>query len=144
MRQIIDRQLWIGNAADLRDPRRVLAAGVTAVVDLAANEPPTTFPRELIQLRFPLADGSMNPEWLLKLAVDSVAALIRAKIATMICCSCGMNRSLCILAGAIALADNRSFAEALRELATSGAADVSPGMASQVQAMVTSRAVDYE
>ena len=33
MREILPNQLWIGNAGDGRDPERLLAAGVVAVVD---------------------------------------------------------------------------------------------------------------
>ena len=39
MRPVSDRALWLGNAGDLRDARSVLAAGITAVVELADGEP---------------------------------------------------------------------------------------------------------
>src|SRR2546423_999312 len=41
MRQLTPHSVWIGHVGDARDARGVLAAGIRAVVDLAANEPPT-------------------------------------------------------------------------------------------------------
>lgn len=135
MRRRLGSSLWVGNAGDLRDPRRVLSAGVAAVVELADNEPLASLPRELLRLRFPLSDGGMNPEWLLRLAVESVAALLKSKVDTLICCSAGLSRSLCVAAAAAALADGKSFDEALLEAAKSGPADVSPGLAQQFRTL---------
>jgi len=134
MRQMRGRRLWIGNAGDLRDPRSLLAAGVMAVVELADNEPPATLPRELVRLRFPLADGGDNPEWLLRLAVNSVVALLDADVPTLIACSCGLNRSVCLAAAALAPKDGLHFEEMLLNVAKAGPADVSPRLAAQFQA----------
>lgn len=79
MRQIGARQLWIVNAGDLRDPRALLATGIEALVELAHSEPFATLPRDLVRFRFPLSDGSDNPDWLLKLAIHSVAELLTAR-----------------------------------------------------------------
>src|SRR5437870_4568839 len=103
MRQIAGYQLWIGNAGDLRDPRAVLATGVEAIVELADNEQFASLPRDLVRLRFPLSDGGASPEWLLRLAMNSVVALLKAKVPTLICCSCGLNRSVCVAAAGLAL-----------------------------------------
>jgi hypothetical protein len=133
MRQLAGRALWLGHAGDLRDPRAVLNAGVEAVVELADSEQLASLPRELVRFRFPLSDGGPNPPWLLRLAAESVAALLRAKVPTLICCANGMSRSLCIAAAGITLAEGQPIREALVKLAQAGPADVSPGLLAQVQ-----------
>jgi protein-tyrosine phosphatase len=134
MRQVVGHSLWLGHAGDLRDPQTVLAAGIEVVVELADNEPLATLPRNLVRLRFPLSDGGANPHWLLRLAGNTVAALVQAGVPTLICCSCGMNRSVCVAAAGLALAYARSFEEMLVVVAKSGPADVSPGLVAQFRA----------
>lgn len=138
MRQVANHQLWIGNAGDLRDPRGVMAAGVEAVVELADDEQLASLPRDLVRLRFPLSDGGQNADSLVRLAVHSVAALLRDRVPTLICCGGGLNRSLCVAAGAIAVVEGRSFDEALIEVAQAGPADVSPGLLAELRAVLSS------
>ncbi len=138
MRHVSNHQLWIGNAGDLRDPRAIFAAEIHAVVELADNEPLASLPRDLIRLRFPLADGGYNADWLVRFAVQTIARLLNAGVPTLVCCSCGLNRSVCVAAGAIALAERRPFEEVLIALAKDGPADVSPGLAAQFQAALSS------
>ncbi len=133
MRQVAGRALWLGNAGDLRDARAVLAAGIEAVVELADSEPSVTLPRELVRCRFPVSDGGDNAAWLLKLAVESVAALLRAGIPTLVCCSAGMSRSVCVAAGALSLAEGRLLEETLLAIVGAGPADVSPGLLAQIR-----------
>src|SRR5215211_1613345 len=138
MRQVAGRLLWLGNAGDLRDARAVLAAGIEAVVELADSEPPAALPRELVRCRFPLSDGGDNPAWLLRLAAESVAALLRAGVPALVCCSAGMSRSVCVAAAGVALAEGRPLAEALSSVVGAGPADVSPGVLKQFQEAVGS------
>jgi hypothetical protein len=133
MRPVSDRALWLGNAGDLWDARSVLAAGITAVVELADGEPFGVLPRELIRCRFPLSDGGDNPPWLVRLAVETVAALLRAGVPLLVCCSAGMSRSVCVAAGGVALAEARPLAESLALVAGTGPADVSPRLLVQLQ-----------
>lgn len=136
MRQVAGRPLWLGNAGDLRDPRAVMAAGVEAVIELADSEQLATLPRDLIRCRFPLSDGGDNPAWLLRLAAETVAALLRAGVPALVCCSAGMSRSVCVAAAGLALAEGRGLSEALAIIVTDGPVDVSPGLLAQVQAAV--------
>lgn len=133
MRQVTGRKLWLGHAGDLRDPRTLLAVGIEAVVELADSEQLAILPRELIRCRFPLSDGGNNPPWLLRLASESVAALLRAGIPTLVCCSCGLSRSVCIAAAGIAVAEGRTLDESLSAVVGSGPADISPGLLVQVR-----------
>lgn len=136
MRQLIGRAFWIGNAGDLRDPRALFSVGIEAVVELADNEPFAFLPRELVRLRFPLSDGSANPAWMLQLAVNTVAGLLKAGVPTLACCSCGMNRSVCVAAAGLALCDGRRLDDALLDVAKSGPADVAPGLLTQLRAVL--------
>lgn len=133
MRRVDGQALWVGNAGDLRDGRAVLDAGIAAVVELADSEPFAVLPRELVRCRFPLSDGGDNPPWLLKLAAETVAALLRAGVPVLVCCSAGMSRSVCVAAGGVALAEGRPLPEALAMVVGSGPADVSPGLWVQMQ-----------
>jgi len=133
MRQVAGRSLWLGNAGDLRDARAVMGAGVEAVVELADSEQLAVLPRELVRLRFPLSDGGDNPAWLLRLAAESVASLLRVGVPVLVCCSAGMSRSVCVAAAGVALAEGRPLAEALASVVGSGPADVSPGLLVQLQ-----------
>jgi protein-tyrosine phosphatase len=133
MRQIPERTLWLGNAGDLRAPRNLLDQGIEAVIELADNEPSIVLPRELIHCRFPLSDGGENSSWLLRLACESVAALLRANVPTLVCCSNGLSRSVCIAAGGIALAEDHPLNESLSLVVNSGPADVSSELFNQLQ-----------
>jgi protein-tyrosine phosphatase len=114
----------------------LLDAGIAAVVELADSEPLATLPRELIRCRFPLTDGGGNPAWLVRLAVESVAALIRAGVPTLVCCGCGLSRSVAVAAGGLALAEGRELGEALGMVAGAGPADVSPGLLAEVRSVL--------
>jgi len=133
MRQVVGRALWLGHAGDLRDPRAVLAAGVEAVVELADSEPLAALPRDLVRCRFPLSDGGENPSWLLRLASESVAALLRAAVPLLVCCAGGLSRSVCIAAAGIALAEGQPLGVSLTAVIGSGPADVSPGLLAQLR-----------
>mgnify|MGYP002777918469 CR=1 FL=1 len=133
MRQIATRPLWLGHAGDLWNARAVLAHGIEAVIELADSEPLAMLPRELVRCRFPLSDDADNSLWRLKLAAESLAALLRAEVPVLVCCSAGMSRSVCIAAAGMALAENRPLAEMLALVVGSGPADVSPGLYGRLQ-----------
>jgi len=138
MRSIADRALWIGNAGDLRNPVAILDAGIEAVIELADSEPLATLPRELIRCRFPLSDDGNNPYWLLRIACETVAGLLRANVPTMVCCSFGMSRSVCVAAGGISLAERRSLRKTLIAVIDGGPTDVTPGFLVQLQNAIQS------
>jgi protein-tyrosine phosphatase len=134
MRQVAGFPLWLGHAGDSRDLRAVLAAGIEAVVDLAVNEPPMRVTRDLTYIRLPLVDGSGNPPWLLRLAVDSVAALLREGTPTLVFCSIGISRTPAVVAAAVARVRVCSFHEALRLVVAEGPSDVSPVLVGELLA----------
>jgi hypothetical protein len=133
MRQVPKRNLWIGNAGDLREPRAIFEQDIQAVIELADNEPFANLPRDLIRCRFPLSDGGPNASWLLRMACEAVVALLRAQVRTLVCCSNGMSRSVCVAAGSISLAEGVPRRDALTLVAASGPADVSPELFDQLR-----------
>jgi protein-tyrosine phosphatase len=137
MRPIEGYPLWLGHVGDVADPRGVVAAGVIAVVDLALNEPPAVLPRDRTYCRFPLIDGTGNPSWLLRVAAETVASLLRSGAPTLVYCSAGLSRSPCIAGAAVALVRGCPLDDGLKFVLQSGPADVSPGLWSEIREACT-------
>ncbi|MBM4088984.1 MAG: dual specificity protein phosphatase family protein [Planctomycetes bacterium] len=125
MREISRGRLWLGTAIDVRAVRALYDVGVEAVVDLAYEEPPAQLPRELWYCRFPLVDGCGNRIELLATALETVAALIRREVPTLVACGAGMSRSPAVLATALARVRQRSPDACLYELTTGKPHDIS-------------------
>ena len=136
MNQVLPYSLWLGHAGDSRDFRRMLDAGIEALVQLAAEEPPSQAPRELICCRFPLLDGSGNRSELVSLAVRTVATLLEMKVPTLVCCGAGMSRSPAVAAAALALIHQESPEAWLKRVADHHPSDVSPGLWQEVRAVL--------
>jgi hypothetical protein len=134
MRRIDGYALWLGHRGDVSDPQGIVATGILAVVDLALNEPPALFPRDLIYCRFPLIDGPGNPLWLIRAAVETVACLLRSGMPTLVYCSAGLSRSPCVAGAAIAVERRLSLDQGLKLVLRSGPADVSLRLWSDVRA----------
>jgi protein-tyrosine phosphatase len=137
MRQVPGYPLWLGHAGDVRDLRAVLEAGILAVVDLALSEPPAAVTRELVYCRFPLVDGPGNPPWLLRAAVETVAGLVRSGTPTLVYCGVGVSRTPAVVSAALSRAWDLPPAEALALVTRGGAADVSPGLWRELQAVLS-------
>jgi protein-tyrosine phosphatase len=133
LRKVTGYPLWIGHAGDVRDPTKLLEAGISAVVCVVESEPPPALPRELVYCRFPLVDGTGNPEWLLRAAVQTVACLLRSSTPTLVHCSAGISRSPAVAGAALAITRGCSFAEGLIAVTESGPSDVSPGLWAEIQ-----------
>ncbi|QDU77001.1 Glyoxalase-like domain protein [Bremerella volcania] len=143
MREIIPGKLWIANARQARDIRSTLAPGVTAVIDLAIEETPITFPRDILYCRFPIVDGTGNPGYLLQACIETVAKLIEAHYPTVIACSAGMSRSPIIAAAAIAQVKGLALEDALLKLTETGPHDVSPALLNAVLDAMPSLATSH-
>jgi hypothetical protein len=126
MRDVISQVLWIGNARDAREISRLLNLGVAVVVDLALEEAPIVFPRDVVYCRFPLVDGSGNSHTLLKAAVETAATLIRERVPTLVACNGGMSRSPAVVAAALARVEQTDPHKELLRVAGTGPHDVSP------------------
>jgi protein-tyrosine phosphatase len=135
MREVIPKMLWTGNARDARDVKAVLGLGISAVVDLAMEEAPISFPREVIYCRYPLIDGAGNTPAVVKAAIDTTVNLIRGKVPTLVACGGGMSRSPAISAAALAVIEGTSPEQALELVAAAGPHDVSATFWAEVRAI---------
>jgi hypothetical protein len=132
VRQISSHPLWVGNALDGADLRRLHFEGVEALIDVGMNEPVPMITRELIYCRFPLFDGAGNRIELLRLAIQTTAALISAATPTLVFCSAGMSRSPAIAAAALAIVTRKTPDECLAEVFGTGPRDLSPPLWSDI------------
>jgi protein-tyrosine phosphatase len=121
-------RLWIGKVQNVRDVSAALAAGVKALVDVACDDATVSIPRALIFCRFPLADGPGNPDWVLRAAISTTAALLRQHTPTMVACSAGMSRSVVVASAALSLASDRKADSCLDDLKREASTAVSPGL----------------
>lgn len=136
LRSVIADRLWIAGFLEAQDIAAVLSLGVRAVIDLAANEPPLRFPRDIACCRLPLGDGAGNDPAIVRLAVASAVELIRSGVPTLIACSGGLSRSPAIASAAIALIEQRPPDEVLLEITRGGPHDVSPAFWAEVKRLV--------
>lgn len=139
MHRVESYAIWLGNAGDVVDIRRVLDAGIRAMVDLALNEPIPQFPRDMMYCRFPLVDGAGNEPWMLVSAIDMVGMLLRLEVPTLVLCSAGLSRSPAIVAAALSAIEGQTPEEFLRRVANSVSHDVSPGFWNDVVAVCRSK-----
>jgi hypothetical protein len=136
LRHIPDYSLWLGHAGDARDRNELLRLGVGAVVDLAVEEPPAVAGHETVYCRFPLVDGTENPPWLLRAAIDLTATLLRQKVPTLVACSSGVSRAPAVAAAALVRLGRPHLQDALMYLANFGQFDVSSGLLQDVVAAI--------
>ncbi len=135
MQQITPYSLWLGHIGDVNRPEQISQAGIQALVDLADNEKPTLVFRDLVYCRIPIVDGAGNAEWLLRLAVETVAALLRANVSTLVFCSAGLSRSPSIAAASISSVEGKPLAFGLARLRGAGSFDISPALWSNLEAI---------
>jgi len=138
MKQILPHYLWVGHADDGRHFQQLFDAGVQAVVQLAAEEPPLQPPRELIYCRFPLLDGPGNPAELLSLAVHTVAGLLRRHVPTLVCCGGGLGRSPAVAAAALSVVQGMKPEECLEKVAEHTPTDVLPALWADLKGLLES------
>lgn len=126
MREILAGRLWIGNAIDGRDAERLLAAGVAAVVNLAAEERSPDLPRSMLYCHFPIVDGAPDDEATLRVAIQTVVSLLKSQVPTLVCCGSGMSRSPAVVVAALFIVQGGNAEERLREVVAGHPHDVSP------------------
>ncbi len=132
MKQIIPHSFWLGHAGEGRDYRQVFQAGIKALVELAMEEPPSQPPRELIYCRFPLLDSPGNSSDLLNLTISTLAALVRERTPTLVCCANGISRAPALTAAALSRVLDLPPDECLRRVLAHHPSDVSPGLWTEV------------
>ena len=86
----------------------------------------------MIYCRFPLIDGTENPAWLIRAAIDATATLIREKVPTLVSCGGGLSRAPVIAAAALVKLGRPTLQDALLYLNQFGHCDVSSGLLQDV------------
>jgi len=118
MHEIHPNLLWLGNASDVREPIPLFEAGISAVVDLAAEESPALLPRQFIYCRFPLLDGSGNTASVLLNCIQTIVDFLDTKTRTLVACSAGMSRSPVITSFALAAFLGQSPDQVVKRIGT--------------------------
>lgn len=142
MLNIPDTTVWLGNSADLRDIRGIFACGVTAIIDLAIEEPLPDIPRTTNYSRFTLTDDGENNPAVIRAAVLTTASFISGSHVTAICCNAGMNRSPSVAAAALSCVSGDSPAQCLELVATVKHIDVNPGLWNQITGILADMEAD--
>ena len=125
MREILPGTLWLGNAADARDLKGVMDAGILAVMDLALEELTPELPRSTLYCRFPIVDGEQSSLNVLRTAIETLVSLLDKQIPTLVYCGAGMSRSPAVVAAALSVLQGRSPEDQLRQVVAGHPHDVS-------------------
>lgn len=133
MHCVIEGQLWQGNAVEAEDLRAVLNLGVRAIVDLAGDEPPISYPRDILYLRYPIFDGGGNPVWLLNSIIETTVGLLTNGVPTFVYCGAGLSRSPTIVSAAVSRLQGIPPDDALRAVIGGRYCDVSPTLWNDVR-----------
>jgi hypothetical protein len=126
MREIIPGKLWLGNAADGRDPARLWEAGIVAVISLAVEEPSPVLPRTMTYCHFPILDGEQECDGVLAVAIQTLVSLLRNQVPVLVHCGAGMSRSPAVMAAALAIVEGGNPEDRLRQIVLGHPHDVSP------------------
>ena len=132
MLNIPNTNVWLGNSVDLRDIPGMLNMGVTAIIDLAIEEPFPKMPRTTNYCRFALTDDGDNNPATVRAAILSASAFIQEGHVTAICCNAGLNRSPSIAAASLALITGKTPIQCIELLATVKHLDVNPALWNQI------------
>jgi hypothetical protein len=137
MNQVVPYPLWLGHSGEGRDFRQIFDAGIKALIQAAAEEPPPQPPRDLIVCHFPILDGGGNRAELLFVAVSTVATLLKLHLPTLLCSGAGASRGPAIAATALAMVLHEPAQECLQRVVRCHPSDVSPGFWSEVIALLS-------
>jgi len=139
MHRIPPQHLWIGHAGDLADVRKLIDSGIRTIVDLALNEAPPRFPRDLPYCRLPIVDGTGNDPWMLVTIIDLVSGLIKLEVPLLVSCSAGSSRSPVVVAAALSVVTEQTPEQCLKIVSRAVAHDVNPGLWHDVVEICRSR-----
>ena len=133
IREISPDLLFIGNAMDARDLQQLYEHRITAVVDLAANEPPAQLNREMLYCRIPIIDGDGNSHEIIEIAVRCVVTLFEKEFRTLIACRRWHESFACNCRVGIAIVTKQPPGDCLTAIISGLSHDVSPALWSAVQ-----------
>jgi protein-tyrosine phosphatase len=82
-----------------------------------------------------LLDGAQASPGMLRIAVDTVASLLKQEVPTLVFCGAGMSRSPAIAAAALSVAQGGSPDDRLREVVSGHPHDVSAQLWNEIRAV---------
>lgn len=132
MLNIPNTNLWLGNASDLRDISSMLNLGITAIIDLAIEQPLPTMPRMTNYCRFVMTDDGENDPATILAAISTATAFANRQHSTAICCNAGLNRSPSIAAATLSRLSSDTPAQCLERIAALKRIDVNPALWNQI------------
>ncbi len=132
MLNIPNSDIWLGNTSDLRDIRSVLKHGVTAIIDLAIEDPLPTIPRATTYCRFMITDDGENNPANIHAAILAASAFVSGGHVAAICCSAGLSRSPSIAAATMSYISGDSPTATLELVSAVKHIDVNPAFWNQV------------
>jgi protein-tyrosine phosphatase len=136
MNQIHPYLLRVGHGGDGQDFKTLFDEGVRAVVQLAWEDAPVLLPRELLLLRIPLSDGPGNRPELLRLAISTIAQLLREQVSVLVCCGSGVSRAPALAAAALSRYTGKPLNECLQDVTRHRHADVHPALYEHLEAIL--------
>lgn len=136
MIRIANTNIHLGTAADLRDIRSVLNAGVTAIIDLAIEEPLPTIPRVTNYCRFVITDDGENDPGIIQTAIQTAFGFLSNGQTIAICCNAGLNRSPAIAAAVVSKINQCEPADALKLVGKTKHIDVNPALWRQIVSLI--------
>jgi protein-tyrosine phosphatase len=110
----------------------MLKHGITAIVDLALEEPVPAVPRVMNYCRLVISDDGENEHSNVMAAIHVTAILLTGGHVTAVCCNAGLNRSVCIAAAALAYSLKNTPEHFLQIISQSKSIDVNPALWNQV------------
>ena len=112
----LSSELYVGDALDAARGDALVAAGIEGVVRLTHSPPDEPYPETLRGDVVELIHGPQNDPDATREAVATLHDRLAAGQTTLVHCSAGASRSVCVAAGALALRRGDSFAEALEDV----------------------------
>ncbi len=110
----------------------MLKHGITAIVDLALEEPVPAVPRVMNYCRLVISDDGENEHSNVMAAIHLTAVLLTGGPVYTVCCNAGLNRSVCIAAAALAYSFKNTPEHLLQIISQSKSIDVNPALWNQV------------
>ena len=100
------------------------ASSLSSTLPLKSRRP--TCRADMVYCHFPLTDGPQDDPTILRVAIQTVATLLKSQVPTLVYCGAGMSRSPAIVAAALSIVQGGNPEDKLKEIVAGHPHDVSP------------------
>ena len=108
--------LYVGDALDAARGEALVATGIEGVLRLTHSPPDEPYPESFRVDVVELIDGPQNDPGATRRAIATLRDRLAAGQTTLVHCSAGASRSVCVAAGALACRRGEPFADALEDV----------------------------